>query len=785
MASDFTIDLGNGTYLDSSGALKTAPANGKATFKLADALPVPSSQLQLTFKAFETVIPNLNKLGVFDTAKFQGIGMSGDFIAMLGKAANLAEKLASIVPVVNIVAGLANLLGIFGSSSDSDAVTSLVKQQFAKLYQRMDEGDRRAQKDYVDSCMAVFDATYGPVDAYRAELANRDYSPDSEIAAKLQSCNDQLTACRTKLLEAGGHAWVWPFSMDDYKWNWARMAIYRMTSDKGPQFAAAPKEADPFDHRLMVPLLLYGVNCYLSLAKAVSPEYRTTGEFQTQFTQIADRLRDRLADMRNQVLGRSLYHAGDSVSTAPGKMPFTHTFVPIAVGALDLRMDTDVYLESPDALQSAASHGEPERRANLNRAWLPPPSVPFADLQNENYVMTAAAADAANHQAERDYSELLGTRSGFLPLAHLESTLRHLATEPDRSETVTGYAEIWRQPMTGTDVKVTDDKIPFSDPISADARREQQHVEADVFLTTQPLRHSETIGYRIRLLTLPETSAGIPFDWYVWTGYEPVKDPVAEPNDPNRKLVIYENSGLPIDPIDPATGHSAGLLKESDQNSPGPVNSFHLQGTVTLTADTFDWYVPVAPLVITPHRLRAAAMEPYKPGAPGPQPVPPVLAPEPPPAAGNILRASEVLRRGVHSVGSSLAGWEGGEQNWKGEKRDWQRTQVQLTYDLYWWSDSPSKPSQLNIQLKSRPEDRNFTVYVVVEEYLKHSKQWLRTPVQVHVNGQLTYVPQSFFDAEAAARKHAADILGDVERHYFGEPPTGPGRPGHRLATSG
>lgn len=52
-----------------------------------------------------------------------------------------------------------------------------------------------------------------------------------------------------------------------------------------------------------------------------------------------------------------------------------------------------------------------------------------------------------------------------------------------------------------------------------------------------------------------------------------------------------------------------------------------------------------------------------------------------------------------------------------------------------------------------------------MEEYLKHSKQWLRTPVQVLVKGQLAYVPRSFFDAEAAARKHAADILGDIEKH--------------------
>jgi hypothetical protein len=187
--------------------------------------------------------------------------------------------------------------------------------------------------------------------------------------------------------------------------------------------------------------------------------------------------------------------------------------------------------------------------------------------------------------------------------------------------------------------------------------------------------------------------------------------------------------------------------------------------------------VPVAPLVMTPHGVRAASVELYRPAAPGPEPVPPVLAPDPNPAVGNMVRAAEVVRRGAGSVVSSLAGWEGGEQDWKGEKRDWLRTQVQLTYDLYWWSDSASSPSRLSIQLRNRHEDRNFTVYVVVEEYLKHSKQWLRTPVQVHVNGQLTYVPQSFFDQEAAARKHAADILGDVERNYSVSRQPSPGDP--------
>ena len=55
---------------------------------------------------------------------------------------------------------------------------------------------------------------------------------------------------------------------------------------------------------------------------------------------------------------------------------------------------------------------------------------------------------------------------------------------------------------------------------------------------------------------------------------------------------------------------------------------------------------------------------------------------------------------------------------------------------------------QLSIVLKARPEDRNYVLYLVVEECLARSGKYLRPPIQIRFNGQLTYVPQSFFDAE-------------------------------------
>jgi len=263
-----------------------------------------------------------------------------------------------------------------------------------------------------------------------------------------------------------------PFNSDDYKWNRGLMMLYAVPDGSPPTFIGYPGAPHPFDHRAMLSLLIYGTQCFMTLIKAIAPEHRTTGQYHSDLLRLADRLAGRLTQMRSEVLARTMAYAGEGLSTQAGLLGIGVQIQPITVGAVDLRADTDTYFESADAKQAAVTHGEPNRRGNVNRSWTPPPGVNFADYNelNNAYYLTAAAADAANAQATRDYAEVM-VRSGYMNLAHLEALARHLATEPDVSETVTGSADLWRKPLPGQDVTIVDDKIPFSPPITATGRR--------------------------------------------------------------------------------------------------------------------------------------------------------------------------------------------------------------------------------------------------------------------------------------------------------------------------
>jgi hypothetical protein len=73
---EFTIDLGNGMHLDSTGALSTGAVDGKASFLLFAPLPIPGAALQQAFSGLKTVIPKLDDIakdaGLLD--KFKSIG---------------------------------------------------------------------------------------------------------------------------------------------------------------------------------------------------------------------------------------------------------------------------------------------------------------------------------------------------------------------------------------------------------------------------------------------------------------------------------------------------------------------------------------------------------------------------------------------------------------------------------------------------------------------------------------------------------------------------------------
>lgn len=76
----------------------------------------------------------------------------------------------------------------------------------------------------------------------------------------------------------------------------------------------------------------------------------------------------------------------------------------------------------------------------------------------------------------------------------------------------------------------------------------------------------------------------------------------------------------------------------------------------------------------------------------------------------------------------------------------------------------------------NRPTDRNYVVYVVIEETLG-SGLVLHTMERIPVTGQLTFVPQSYFDEEFEAHARTARFFRDFAVHYAKSLPALP-RPG-------
>jgi hypothetical protein len=760
---EFTIDLGNGIHLDSSGALSTRSIEGKASFSLAAPLPIPGEALQQAFSGLKTVIPKLDDiakdLGLLD--KFKSFGLSEDVISTFGKVAQVAETLASVIPIVNIAAGLLSVLGSFGGS---DPIHDLITQEFTRLFARLDEIRRNELTNYTAGKTGLFQEAMNLIDDYQTEISKKYFIP-GERERKLHDLDIKSQEVAAALNEILGQTWTVPFDPVAYSnfWPYLTDRLFMVPNSGTLIPAVVPGGTELFDHRPMVQLVVYGVQTYLTMIKAISPEFRTTAQYQRSLRDKADTLSQLLDKMRSQTLARTIYKTG-----VPEFRPGPRQFYILSVGGMDLRTDTDDYLNMVQVQTSAGFPFQWNRYGNLNTTWSPPPKV---DIRGPEMVVgleswptiSPSAVDLANQQSERDYALLL-TRSGYFTLAHLEALLRHLSTEPDTSETVTAKAEVWRRPMAATTVTISNSTIPLSPPIESAASREPQQCEAYLFLTTQPLLHVDTIGYRLRWMTLPNGTTETPFDDYVWNQY--VGEDVGRRN---WKLQVNENPGIPLDAI--GSSEQAAQNNRLFMDSQSPAEEVRQRGTVQLTANTFDWYVAAPDDPIKVSRLGAAGLtalqSAHQQGAHAvhPQPLPP----------SPVWIVSDNVQRELASLvsheGLTTVGLQPGDQTWKGDRREWRTAKIEITYDLYW------KEDQLSISLKARPQDRNYVVYLVLEELLARSGQWLRTPLRIEVNGQLTYVPQSFFDAEAKARKHANDVIGHIERNYVISRQPGPSDP--------
>jgi len=514
-----------------------------------------------------------------------------------------------------------------------------------------------------------------------------------------------------------------------------------------------------FDSRLALPLGVQAAQTFISLIVSLFPDYRTTGDFRPQLRNAANQLSALAASIKNVTLARTVFTAVDFSELIPDFYvvdPLPGTTTPRLksdyfriVGAIDLCNHNDEFFADMRAPVALPQPG-PTRRGGLDFRWVPPAklmrTLDMLGVVHDDgtpirqYQITNAQeyADAANTQSAADYANLL-ISSGYMTLTHLVSQLRHAVTQPIVSETVRGEVFAGRTSQVGAAVTVRSKPAHSYPPqpdrdIVAQAWRVPQATKAPVLASTQPLPRSTLIKYRIFLRTLKPQIAPS-----VWNepDYESVQHAEYRP-DP-RHLGFNR---LYLDTVP-----SAILGKELIFEGTSSTERRQLKKTVEMAAHTFDWWIPTKPrrysLEMIDEVVRSRLLDA------GLQPTPVPAGSGAPTHAGlDIdLRIDDLTAEELPQI---IIGLESAKDPppWKGFHREADQRRVVMQVNATW------QDGTLRVVIDNRPEDRNYVVWLVVEETFgsiepdEQPPKVLHSAFKIPVTGQLTYVPQSLFDEE-------------------------------------
>ncbi|MER9831360.1 hypothetical protein NKJ51_23845 [Mesorhizobium sp. M0134] len=806
--AEFSVNLGGGLYMDSNGVLSHGPVQGKPVYGTpGGGLPVNFDTLAKTFSGLAKALPNKDdpkSREKFDKV-LNGIGMLSEdkenLINALQAIGAVASVIGSVVPVVGAaLAVLTLLLGLFKDGPSPFEV--LINRRFDDLARlitaletQITQRDLRGQRSLISAALAAF-ANYVP------ELKNTP--PDASVLRlrqqDMRAHADSAGIAVRNLLDAS--TWLASFTPNDYYavWPFLQSRLHTFPRTGAPVAALVPAPgANVFNHALMVPLSTFAVTSYLTVLRGLAPEFRSTREHREDLWDFAAALEVLAENMRAEGLSRTLYTTADFQHGAAGGIPWgigpeevidlSALGVPpflkagstrFSVGAMDLRVYNDTYFTPGFSGGSIQLPGdEYAKQGLLNVRWIPPaklesyqepiaslgwepPNQPAATHTRYRITNPEACATAANAQAELDYADLLYS-SGYLNLVHLVAVLRNEATDPSTSQTVRADPLLQRKPGTGVPVTVESEPILMTGVISSPAQREPQEYKATVSLTTQPLGRDRKLNYKVWLRTLPVSFSPNGTRWNEQDyGIFHQTDYVDDAAHPGCKTLVT-STGLPLDQL----LISEGVSIASPRNA---------SGTAALQAITHDWWVPLKPLgrpivdrigAKNLVSLRGLGWESGASSATAPASLPSGPQPSPSPAL-HPLHDNISLHDQISF--SDLLGWIDSVEPATGQHRKAAQNLIYLDYTLDWEAD------QMTVTLRNHPADRNYVVYVVVEETLG-SGQVLHTAQRIPVIGQLTYVPQTFFDQEAAAIALLNKTMRDFADHYAHSVGDVPGRP--------
>jgi hypothetical protein len=126
-------------------------------------------------------------------------------------------------------------------------------------------------------------------------------------------------------------------------------------------------------------------------------------------------------------------------------------------------------------------------------------------------------------------------------------------------------------------------------------------------------------------------------------------------------------------------------------------------------------------------------------------------------SAGTVMLSALTFDTWLPNSSLSSIGWEEyRNEDWPSLHRNpYYGVNISLDYMVRW------EANEITITLKNNAVDRNYVAYAVVEETLS-SGTVLHTVQRVPMTGQLTWVPQEFFDQEAAAQTESGRRMGEI-----------------------
>ncbi|MGB7962122.1 MAG: hypothetical protein WCF12_04055 [Propionicimonas sp.] len=772
--SAFAVHLGGGLYLDSDGSLTQGPPDSAAMYEAPFKLPIDPKTAKDAMESVQKALKDINKDPKV-LAKFAEYGFDYKILDLLSGVAKIAGIVAPVLAVLAIAYDLLRIFGVF--KNGPSAFEELVKQRFDELEENVESIKTMLHIQDIRNGRLGVENFLADASTYSDQLKNTNPSVvqlESDLQRLLQLEHSKADAVALLLDQA---TWISNFDRDEYTRVWPLLQgiLHTMPGAVGtaPLRANLPPDGStPFDHRLMVPLACYAATAYLTCIRAIVPEYRSTGQFHAKLRQFSVKLDELAQAMRTNGLARTVYRPADfSWPVYLGShevelvqfLPPTFKVAPgcnrFPVGAMDLRYHDDRYF-GPflDGLWRAEFllQPYPTKHGGMDFRWVPPAQLAPGPFDN-TWVITnpQECADAANAQSAKDYADLLSV-SGYTELLRLATLLRSESTEPNRSQTVSaGKPDLYRNPEPSTAVTIQSPSIFGTGVITSPATREPQACLAMLQAGTQPIKRARPAHYKVLLRTLRAPALG----HYSLPDYAAYHRPfyARDLGDPRFMTLDIFQSDSALDQELLISGSSPRDATE------------HRQGIAKLKANTFDWWIPVKPpfnidvdFATTMAALRAVGWSQRVGAAQALPGFPPLFTQQVVPATIRSHTPStgstEIVSTHLDLIPSLF--WRDGDQDWDGQTRDPKEAEITIEYTLDWAGD------RLALQIKNDPADRNYVVFLVIEETLDRTGQILHTAMPIPVNGQLTYVPQQYFDDESAAWGRAAKAIRDLNRRF-------------------